>query len=483
VTPLIAFVVLYLAVTIAIGLWAARRVHGSKDYLIAGRSLPLYMNVATVFATWFGAETVLAVSSTFLKEGMRGIVADPFGFSLCLILVAFFFARAFYRMDLLTIGDFYRKRYGRAAELITSLCITLSYLGWTSAQMIALGLVFYTLSGGVISMPMGVMLGAGCVLVYTLLGGMWSVAFTDLFQTVIIVIGLLYLAWLLAGMAGGADAVIAHAASAGKFDFWPKLEAKEVLAFLAAWLTAAIGGIPQQDVFQRVTSARNEATAIRGSMIGGGLYFVFAFVPIFLAYSAFLIDPEMVTPLLAGEGNRFQEIRPPLFLERPRVFALVMFFGALLSEILSTARGARLAPTALFTENVLKRLYPHMSDRQFLFTLRLVLVIFTLAVVAFALASEASIYQMVQNTYKITLVSCIVPLAAGIYWRRATAQGALASIALGLSSWIGMEVFGAESVWPPQLVGLAFSIVGMVAGSYASPAPHPHHAHGEGTTR
>ena len=482
-TPLIAFVVLYLAVTIAIGLWAARRVHGSKDYLIAGRSLPLYMNVATVFATWFGAETVLAVSSTFLKEGMRGIVADPFGFSLCLILVAFFFARAFYRMDLLTIGDFYRKRYGRAAELITSLCITLSYLGWTSAQMIALGLVFYTLSGGVISMPMGVMLGAGCVLVYTLLGGMWSVAFTDLFQTVIIVIGLLYLAWLLAGMAGGADAVIAHAASAGKFDFWPKLEAKEVLAFLAAWLTAAIGGIPQQDVFQRVTSARNEATAIRGSMIGGGLYFVFAFVPIFLAYSAFLIDPEMVTPLLAGEGNRFQEILPTLILERTPVFAQVMFFGALLSAILSTASGATLAPTALFTENVLKRLYPHMSDRQFLFTLRLVLVIFTLAVVAFALASEASIYQMVQNTYKITLVSCIVPLAAGIYWRRATAQGALASIALGLSSWIGMEVFGAESVWPPQLVGLAFSIVGMVAGSYASPAPHPHHAHGEGTTR
>jgi len=130
---LIAFVVLYLAVTITIGLWAARRVHNARDFLIAGRSLPLYMNVATVFATWFGAETVLAVSSTFLKEGLHGIVADPFGFSLCLIFVGLFFARAFYRMDLLTIGDFYRKRYGHAAELITSLCITVSYLGWTSA--------------------------------------------------------------------------------------------------------------------------------------------------------------------------------------------------------------------------------------------------------------------------------------------------------------------------------------------------------------
>jgi len=471
---LIAFVILYLAVTITIGLWAAKRVHGARDYLLAGRSLPLYMNVATVFATWFGAETVLAVSSTFVKEGMRGIVADPFGFSLCLILVGLLFARAFYRMDLLTIGDFYRKRYGHAAELITSLCITLSYLGWTSAQLIALGLVFNALTGGAISLPMGILLGAGCVLVYTLLGGMWSVAFTDLFQTVIIVIGMLYLAWLLAGMAGGADAVVAHALAAGKFEFWPKLEAREALAFLAAFLTAALGGIPQQDVFQRVTSARNEKTAVRGSIIGGSLYFIFAFVPIFLAYSAFLIDPQMVAPLLEAEGNRFQEILPTLILGQTPLFAQIMFFGALLSAILSTASGALLAPTALFTENVLKRLLPNMSDRQFLLTLRLVLVIFTFAIAAFALASEASIYQMVQNTYKITLVSCIVPLAAGIFWKRATAQGALFSIVLGLASWIAMELFAADAVWPPQLVGLAFSIAGMVGGSYASPAPHPH---------
>ena len=171
-------------------------------------------------------------------------------------------------------------------------------------------------------------------------------------------------------------------------------------------------------------------------------------MPVFLAYSAFLIAPEMVKPLLEAEGNRFQEILPTLILERTPLFAQVMFFGALLSAILSTASGALLAPTALFTENVLKRLYPHMGDRQFLLTLRLVLVIFTLAVVTFALASDASIYQMVQNTYKVTLVSCIVPLVAGIFWSRATAQGALLSIALGLLSWIGMEIYAPDGVLP-----------------------------------
>ena len=84
---------------------------------------------------------------------------------------------------------------------------------------------------------------------------------------------------------------------------------------------------------------------------------------------------------------------------------------------------------------------------------------------------------MVQNTYKVTLVSCVVPLAAGIFWHRATAQGALLSIALGLSSWIGMEIYAPNGVLPPQLVGLAFSIAGMIGGSYASRAPHHAAAH------
>jgi len=474
---LIGFVLVYLGMSIGIGLWAARRVKNSRDYLVAGRSLPLYMSVTTVFATWFGAETVLSVSTTFVKEGVHGIVADPFGFSLCLVFVALFFARAFYRMDLLTIGDFYRKRYGKPVELSTSLAITLSYLGWTSAQLSALGIVFHTLSGGVISLSIGIVIGAGCVLVYTLLGGMWSVAFTDLFQTVIIVLGLLYLAFLLGGMAGGPGAVLAHASSAGKFDFLHGLETKDMLAMFAAWLTASIGSIPQQDIFQRVTSAKDERTAVRGTLIGGGAYFCFAFVPIFLAYSAVLIDPKMVEPLLQTEGAEFQLILPKLILNETPLFAQVMFFGALLSAILSTASGALLAPTALFTENILKQLFPRMGDRQFLLTLRLVLVIFTLGIMTFALNSEASIYQMVESSYKVTLVSCLVPLAAGIYWKRSTAQGAILSMALGLVSWVGLEIFAPDGFWPPQLVGFGFALAGMWLGSIASPKPHPHPHH------
>ncbi len=199
---LVFFTIAYLVVTIAIGLYAARFVSTSKDYLVAGRGLPLYMNVATVFATWFGAETVLSVSATFVKDGLGGIPADPFGATFCLIFVALFFARAFYRLDLLTIGDFYKKRYGKGVEVLTSLAVTLSYLGWTSAQLTALGIVFNSLSQGAITLDQGILLGAVIVLIYTTFGGMWSVALTDLFQSVVIVLGLIYVAVLATGMVG-----------------------------------------------------------------------------------------------------------------------------------------------------------------------------------------------------------------------------------------------------------------------------------------
>jgi len=474
---LVAFVALYLVASIAIGLWAARRVHNSRDYVVAGRSLPLYMSFALVFATWFGAETVLGVSATFLQDGMGGIVADPFGFSFCLVLIALFFARAFYRLNLLTIGDFYRKRYNKPVEVATSVCITLSYLGWTSAQFTALGFVFHALSGGAIPLGWGIALGAGAVLVYTLFGGMFSIAYTDLFQTAIIIVGLLYLAFLLGGMAGGFDAVVLHAAQAEKFHFWPQPELREVLAFVAAFLTAALGSIPQQDVFQRVTAAKDADTAVRGTMIGGIVYFCMAFVPIFLAYSALLIDPQMVGPLVAGDANESQLILPKLILGHTPLFAQVMFFGALLSAIMSSASGALLAPTSLFTENVLRPFLPHMSDRQFLLTLRLVLVIFALAVLVFALESDASIYQMVQNAYKVTLVSAFAPLVLGLFWKRATTAGALLSVVLGLVSWLLMEVVAPQALVPPQLVGLAASFLGMVVGSLAMRPAHaqPHH--------
>ena len=462
---LLTFVILYLALSIAVGIVAALRVHNTRDFVLAGRTLPLYVVTAMVCATWFGSETVLGISSTFLKEGLRGIVADPFGSSLCLILVGLFFAAKFYRMNFLTIGDYYRTRYDSTAELLTSLAIVVSYLGWLSAQIVVIGLVFSTVTGDAVSMAAGIVIGAAVVLVYTLWGGMYSVAWTNFVQMVVIVVGLLYIFVLVADRAGGVGTVVAHAHAAGKLEFWPKPEARDVLAFIGAGVTLMLGSIPQQDVFQRVTSARSERVAVAGSVLGGVFYFVLAFIPIFLAYSASLIDPKMVADLIDKDHQR---ILPALIIGHMPLAAQILFFGALLSAVMSTASATLLAPSVTFTENVLKRfLRRELDDREFLRTMRIVVAAFAVGVTAFALNSGSTIYEMVVGAYKVTLVAAFVPLAAGLYWRRATTQGALAAIVAGLVTWIALEIVAPEGLFPPQLAGLLASIAGMLLGSLA----------------
>jgi solute:Na+ symporter, SSS family len=478
-SSLIVFVAMYMAVTIAIGLAAARRVHNPKDYMVAGRSLPLYMNVATVFATWFGAETVLSISATAARDGLGGVAGDPFGATVCLVLAALLFARLFYRMNLLTIGDFYKQRYGKTVEVLTSVAIVLSYLGWTSAQMTALGLVIYTLSGGALELNSAILIGGGVVLIYTIFGGMWSVAFTDLFQTVIILLGLTAVAWLVGDLAGGPAKVIAQASAEGKFNFFPEAgDAKAWWAMAGAFFAFAFGSIPQQDVFQRMTSAKDENTAVRGTVIGALIYFCFAFVPMFIAYSAVVTDPSMSALLASEDAREIQSILPNLVLNKMPLWAQIMFFGALLSAILSTASGALLAPTSLFTENVLRPFAPKLDDKQFLMTLRIVLVTFTSGALLFAVNSKSTMYEMVQNAYNVTLAGAFVPLLAGAYWKRATTQGALASIIFGLGAWLTANTVASEALIPPNLVGLFFSAVFMVLGSLAPQlVRNHHHAH------
>ena len=484
-TTLLGFITLYLLVSIGIGLLAATRVKNARDFAVAGRMLPLPVVTATVFATWFGAEAVLGVSATFVKDGLGGVVADPFGASMCLILAGFFFASKLYRLNLLTIGDYYRLRYNHTVEWLSTLAIVVSYLGWVSAQIKALGLVFFTVTGGLIPQDKGMILGAAIVLTYTVLGGMLSVAILDFVQITVIMGGLIYIATIVSDLAGGAGTVIAHANAAGKLDFLPSGGYEVWVPFVGAWMTMMLGSIPQQDVFQRITSAKSERVAMTGSILGGSLYFVFAFIPMFLAYSATLIDPAMFDQLLETDS---QLVLPTLILQHTPIFAQVIFFGALLSAIMSCSSATLLAPSVSFTENILRPMLPHISDRIFLWLMRIVIVAFAGMVLAMALTSSASIFKMVEHAYKITLVVAFVPLVAGFYWKRATTQGALFAIFAGFFTWVLFEMFSTdEAIWPPQILGLIAAVIGMISGTLMpqwvgriTPPPSHHHA-AEGT--
>ena len=466
---LIFCVVLYMLATVALGLYASLRVKDSKDFMVAGRSLPLYMSFACVFATWFGAETVLSVSAKFAHKGLGFVSGDPFGASFCLVLVAIFFTRTFYRLGLLTIGDYYHHRYGKLVEIITSLGIACSYFGWTSAQLSALGLVINVLFPA-ISLNQAILIGSVIVTFYTLFGGMWSIALTDVVQTAAIVIGLIVVAMLLGQQAGGFDKVVAAAQAEGKLTLFPHLTTSAWMVFIGEFLTMSLGSIPQQDVFQRVTSARDEKTAFLGTLGGGLFYFAFSFVPMFIAYAATVIDPTYQAHFQAEDAREVQKILPALVLHDTPIWCQVLFFGAVLSAILSTASGTLLAPASLLTENVLQPVLKHFSDQALLWTIRAVLVVVSILATIIACNSESTMYEMVESGYKISLVVAFTPLVFGIYWKRATTQAALLSIVCSVAVWLYAETFYDEEsaqFWeciPPQLYGLAAGIAGMLAG-------------------
>ncbi|MEW5904667.1 MAG: sodium:solute symporter family protein [Pseudomonadota bacterium] len=469
---LVGFVFLYLVLSIGVGMYAATKVHNARDYITAGRSLPMVIVLAMVFATWFGAETVLGIPATFMEEDLGGLISDPFGASLCLVLFGLFFARKLYRLNLLTIGDFYRQRFGHKVEVIAGIAIALSYLGWVSAQVTALGLVFNVLSDGSITQAQGILIGAAVVLMYTLYGGMWSVALTTFVQMIVIVIGLIYIAMLLADMSGGVQPVVQHAVDHGKFHFLPDMNAVAMVAFISGLLTMGFGSIPQQDVFQRANTSRNENVAVWGTVLGGVAYFLFAAVPLFMAYSANLIDPALAAQWLAADS---QKLLPELVKAHLPLFAQVIFYGALLSVIMSTASGTLLAPSVTLSENVLKGWLTrkNLSDHKMLVMTRWVVASFSLCVTLYALWAldrDTGIHQMVENAYKVTLVLAFTPLVAGLYWRRASTLGAYWAMGLGLLVWLPLEFIAPDAALPPQFAGFLASVVGMVVGSLIVPA-------------
>jgi len=460
---LLTLVIVYLLVTIAIGLMAAKRVKNSSDFAIAGRHLPMAMIVTTTFATWFGSETVLGIPAKFVNGGLNGVVEDPFGAGFCLIFVGLFFAGKLYRMTLLTISDYFRERYGRVVEVVCSLIIMVSYLGWVSAQVTALGLVFNLLSEGVVSMEMGMVIGVVSILAYTLFGGMWSVAITDFIQMIILVVGLSILAVFAAGQAGGADKVMALAISQDMFKFWPEPNMKDILFFFASAITIMLGSIPQQDVFQRVMSANSIKAATHGPVIGGICYILFAFVPMFLVVSAMIIMPEKAAALMADDP---QKVLPTLVMEQMPFVMQVLFFGALLSAIKSCASATLLAPSVTFTENIWRQFRPRQSDKQELLAMRVTVLVFSILVLGYAIRMQGtSIYEMVSGAYQVPLVGAFVPLTFGLYWKRATTQGAIFALVLGLLTWLLFLATPAGEEFPAQLAGVLASLTGMLVGS------------------
>lgn len=454
---LLLFIGGYLLLTLGIGWWASRRVHSTKDFVIAGRNLPMVVAASALFATWFGSETIMGASSEFVEHGLIGVIEDPFGAALCLVLVGAFFARPLYKLNIITFNDFFRIRFSRQAEVISALFMIPSYFGWIAAQLVAMAITLNTIAG--LTLLQGILLCALIVVFYTYIGGMWAVSITDFLQTIMIIIGLLIIAWQLSEQVGGVQKVAASVPE-GFFRFWPEGDFHSIVHYIAAWITIGLGSIPQQDVFQRVMSARSAKTAVTASYLSGFMYLTIGSIPLFIGLCGKMLYPELQMV------DDTQMVLPFMVLEHSSMWVQILFFGALLSAILSTTSGAMLAPATVIGENLVRPYFPDMSDQRLLLVMRLSVVGVAICSALLA-ASTQNIYELVGQSSALSLVSLFVPLTAGLYWKRASNIGALAAIIIGMAVWLICE-WQATAI-PSLIYGGLSSLLGMLLGSWLWP--------------
>jgi SSS family transporter len=425
--------------------------------MLAGRSLPLVLSSAAMFATWFGSETVFGASSEFLKEGLYGVIEDPFGAALCLTLFGMFYVRKLYNMNLLTLGDFFKVKFGKRTELVASLFLAPPYVGYIAAQLVAMGLILNVVTG--LAVWEGVVISAVVVTFYTYIGGMWAITITDFIQTIIIIFGLLVLSITLGIKAGGVGAVLSEV-PAESFRFFPPFELKEIVLYLAAWSVLGLGSIPSQDVFQRSMSSNSVKTAVWSCYFAAVLYLTIAMLPLFISLCTRHLYPNQIS------GDT-QLSLPRMVLAHTTLPIQILFFGSLLSAIMSTTSSSILAPAAIFSENLIKPLVKRkLNDKQLLIFTRISVLFFSAMATVMA-CLRSNIYELVSESSILSLVSLFAPLTFGLYWKRSSSAGALLSMVLGMLTWIIFEVYGTS--WPSLVPATAVSILAMVAGSLLWP--------------
>jgi solute:Na+ symporter, SSS family len=461
---LLIFTVSYLLINVVVGLWASSKVKNTADFALAGRNLSVLVAGVSIFATWFGSETIMSSSGEFAKGGILAVIKEPFGPALCLLLIGLFFARPLYRLNIVTFSDYFRLRFGRTAELVSALFMSYSYLSWIAGQFKAMGGIMHTMTENygsyAISVETGIIIGAVIIALYTCVGGMWAVSYTDFIQTIVILTGLFILTFSLLWAAGGFMPIY-NAQPEGFFHVIPQSgtayenpQLGNWWIYIAAWITIGLGSIPQQDVFQRTMSTRSENSAARSAYLSAGMYVTIAFFPLFIGMAGRYLYPHLFT---AGdtEGLLLNVLKA-----HSGVWLQILFYGALTSAIMSTASGAILAPATIVTENLIRPLFPKLTNKRMLAVLRITVLVVTILAVISALGGS-SIYDLNAVSATITLVSLFVPLAFGVFWKRMSGIAALGSMVVGFTAWLIADFYidkDAVDIIPSLFFGLFASI-------------------------
>ena len=447
-TTIFIGVAIYIVIMVAVGIYAAKKTHSASEFIVAGRSLPLWLLTTTIVATWFGGGMMIGGAGAAYDHGLLGNIADPFGATLCLFLLGLFFVRLIRRLKLLTFVEFVEQRFGRVASVIASLAALASSIFWVAGMLVAFGIVFETLTGT--PLVIGILGGSLVVILYTTMGGMLAVALTDFVQMIIIAVGLVMLLIVVLVDAGGWGAVSAQLPE-HTFRLYPlEHTGEQWLNYLRAWVIFGIADIASQSLMGRALAAKSERVAQNSFYLAAIAYLGFGMIPVLLGIIGSVTMP--------GLGDS-ESVIPALAFEHLHPVAIAVFVGAVLAAIMSSCDSALLASASIVSINLLPIVKRNPSDRLRLQVVRWGIPVCGLVGVGIALNAQV-VFDTMLDANLLMLAAVIVPFILGVWWKKANRAGALAAMSMGIVSWLMTSLVYPEL--PGDFVGLTVSLLTML---------------------
>jgi Na+/proline symporter len=435
-------------IMLGIGFYASRGSHSVTDFIVAGRSLPIWICSVSIFATWFGSGIMMGAATSGYDQDFLLMIGEPFGSGLALLLSGLFFARIMRRARRMTWVEFFEARYGKFAGVFGALTDILSGIIWLGGVLFTFGILLESLTG--LPNTVGIFGGLIVIVIYTMVGGMWAVALTDFIQVAILTIGLVVLSVIVLDDVGG-WAVISEQLPKDAFRFFPVDHTyKNWIEYIHVWMTLGISAIAANSVIQRALSARTEMVAQNSFLIAAVAYVVIGAIPIMLGMVASVTMPG------AEDAN---SILTDIAVAHMQPIFVVLFVGAILSSIMSTSDSILLSSAAIISTNLLPRVVKNPGDELRLRVTRWSIPFVALAATYIAFGAERVVEVLIQSAAPL-LAMTIVPFVLCFWWEKSNRCGALGGIFGGLAGWLISAQF--ETVTPPDLIGFAVSLIVMV---------------------
>jgi len=448
-TPTLAAVLAFLVLQFGVGIWVSRRVKNEADYLLAGRKLSMLLATFSIFATWFGAETMVGSSGSAYREGLTPASAEPFGYGLCLIGMGLIFAIPLWRRELTTLADLYRQRYSVLVERVAAVILIPGSILWSAAQIRAFGHVLHT-SASALEVNTAMAIAATLVIGYTMFGGLLADAVTDLMQGIVLAIGLVVLLIGAIGLLGGFDRAVDAVATSGKIRLVTN-ESVSVLDAVEAWAIPVLGSLVTTEMVGRIIATRTPEIARRSCIAAGCLYIGIGLIPVFVG----IVGGDLVSAMDDPEQLMSVVARRAL----PTI-GYAIFAGSLTSAILSTVNSTLLIASGLMSHNLLIPTLGITNERMKVLLARAGVALFGIIAYVLAIRSQG-VFALVEQASAFGSTGALVTITFGLFTRFGGPRTALATLTLGLVSYL---VASYGNIPHPFLLSFSVSLASYLIG-------------------